>query len=176
MIDSYKPEGALYFSAENQAALATISGLERAMQNGTVIEGIATLCDSDLRLHVDLKCAHGILEPDEVVFCRAGESRKDIAIVSRVGKPIAVRILSMERRGEETIVHLSRKKAQEDCIRHYLSTLRPGDLIDAKEIQKVNHCYGHYTILTHYNSRTTSANLLAYSFHLQIYPSQAVGS
>ena len=132
MIDSYKPEGALYFSAENQAALATISGLERAMQNGTVIEGIATLCDSDLRLHVDLKCAHGILEPDEVVFCRAGESRKDIAIVSRVGKPIAVRILSMERRGEETIVHLSRKKAQEDCIRHYLSTLRPGDLIDAK--------------------------------------------
>ena len=132
MIDSYKPEGALYFSPENQAALATLSGLERAMQNGTVVEGIATLCDSDLRLHVDLKCAHGILDPDEAVFYRAGESRKDIAIVSRVGKPIAVRILSIERRGEETIAHLSRKKAQEDCIRHYLSTLRPGDLIDAK--------------------------------------------
>ncbi len=132
MIDSYKPEGALYFSAENQTTLASLSGLERAMQNGTIVEGIATRCDSDLCLHVDLKCAHGILEPEEAVFCRTGESRKDIAIVSRVGKPIAVRIISMERRGEETIVHLSRKKAQEDCIRNYLSSLRPGDLIDAK--------------------------------------------
>ncbi len=132
MIDSYKPEGELYFSAENQAALSSLAGLEKAMQNGTVVEGIATLCDSDLRLHVDLKCAHGILEPEDAVFCRVGETRKDIAIVSRVGKPIAVRILSMERRGEETIVHLSRKAAQEDCIRQYLSGLRPGDLIDAK--------------------------------------------
>lgn len=132
MIDSYKPEGALYFSAENQTTLASLSGLERAMQNGTIVEGIATRCDSDLRLHVDLKCAHGIIEPEEAVLCRTGESRKDIAIVSRVGKPIAVRILSMERRGEETIVHLSRKKAQEDCICSYLSSLRPGDLIDAK--------------------------------------------
>lgn len=132
MIDSFKPEGELYLSPENQAALSSLSGLERAMQNGTVIEGIATLCDSELRLHVDLKCAHGILDPDEAVLCRTGEVRKDIAIVSRVGKPIAVKILSLEKRGGQTIARLSRRLAQQDCITHFLSTLRAGDLIDAR--------------------------------------------
>ena len=132
MIDWFKPEGELYFSPENQAALSSVAGLEKAMQNGTVVEGIATLCDNDLRLHVDLKCAKGILEPDDAVFCREGETRKDIAIVSRVGKPIAVRILSLEKQGNHVIARLSRKAAQQNCIRQYLSDLRPGDLIPAR--------------------------------------------
>ena len=132
MIDSFKPEGELYFSAENQNALASVAGLERAMQNGWVVEGIVTLCDSDLRLHVDLKCAHGILEPEDAVLCREGESRKDIAIVSRVGKPIAVRITAIDRQGSRVIARLSRKMAQEDCLMHYLSHLRAGDLIPAR--------------------------------------------
>lgn len=132
MIDSFKPEGELYFSAENQSILASVAGLERAMQNGTVIEGVAVLCDSDLRLHIDLKCALGILEPEEAVFCREGEKRKDIAIVSRVGKPVAARILSMEKQGDRVIARLSRRAAQLDCIKHYLSYLRPGDLIPAR--------------------------------------------
>ena len=132
MIDCFKPEGEIYFSPENQAALSSVAGLEKAMQNGTVVEGIATLCDNDLRLHVDLKCAQGILEPDDAVFCRQGEARKDIAIVSRVGKPIAVRILSLEKQGNHVIARLSRKAAQQNCIRQYLSDLRPGDLIPAR--------------------------------------------
>ena len=132
MIDSFKPEGELYCTAENRAALSSVAALERAMQNGTVVEGIATLCDSDLRLHVDLNCIQGILEPDEAVLCRLGEARKDIAIVSRVGKPIAVRILALERQGDQTVARLSRKAAQQDCTQHYLSKLRAGDLIPAK--------------------------------------------
>ena len=132
MIDSFKPEGELYFTPENQAALSSVSALERAMQSGRAVEGLVTLCDSDLRLHVDLKCAHGILEPDEAVLCRAGESRKDIAIVSRVGKPVTVRITSMEKQGNRVIAHLSRRLAQSDCQKLYLSQLRPGDLVSAR--------------------------------------------
>ena len=132
MIDSFKPEGELYFTAENQAALSSVSALERAMQSGRAVEGLVTLCDSDLRLHVDLKCAHGILEPDEAVLRRAGEPRKDIAIVSRVGKPVTVRITSMEKIGNRVVAHLSRKLAQEDCQKYYLSRLRPGDLVQAR--------------------------------------------
>ena len=132
MMDSFKPEGELYYSAENQAALSSLAGLERAMQSGAVVEGIATLCDNELRLHVDLKCARGILAPEEAVLCRAGETRKDIAIVSRVGKPVAVRILALEKHGNQVVARLSRKLAQQDCMRHYLSELRPGDLIPAR--------------------------------------------
>lgn len=132
MIDCFKPEGELYFTPQNQAILASVSGLERAMLNGTVVEGLATLCDNDLRLHVDLNSAQGILEPDEAVLCRTGEARKDIAIVSRVGKPIAVKILALEKRGNRIIARLSRRAVQEDCMKQYLSQLRAGDLIPAK--------------------------------------------
>lgn len=128
----YLPEGMLSGTPENEDYLATLQGLERAMAGGITVEGMVTVCDSDLRLHVDLHCAHGILEPEEAVFCRAGEARKDIAIITRVGKPIAVRILSIERRGDEWIARLSRRRAQECCVRNYLSALSPGDLIPAK--------------------------------------------
>lgn len=132
MIDLFKPEGELFATQANRESLASAAGLERAMLSGSIVEGIATVCDSNLRLHVDLQSAHGILEPEEAVLCRAGESRKDIAIVSRVGKPVAVRILALERKNGELIAHLSRRLAQQDCIDRYLSTLRPGDLIPAK--------------------------------------------
>lgn len=132
MIESFKPEGERYFSAENQAILSSLSGLEKAMQNETVIEGIATLCDNDLRLHVDLKCAHGIIEPEDAVFCREGEARKDIAIVSRVGKPVAVRVQSIQKIGDRVVARLSRKAAQQDCIANQISLLKPGDLIPAR--------------------------------------------
>ena len=128
----FKPEGELYNTQENRDFLSSPAGLERAMLSGSIVEGIATVCDSSLRLHVDLQCAQGILEPQEALLCRAGESRKDIAIVSRVGKPVAVRILALEKREGGLVARLSRRMAQEDCMRRYLASLRPGDLIPAR--------------------------------------------
>ncbi len=132
MNDLWKPEGELIETRANREWTATVAGLERTMTSGTVVEGLVTLCDGDLRLHVDLGAAQGILEPDEAVFCRPGESRKDIAIVSRVGKPIAVRILSLERIHDRVVARLSRRLAQKDCMEKRLLSLRPGDLIEAK--------------------------------------------
>ena len=129
---TYKPEGTRLNTPENREYLASPTALERAMNNGAIVEGMVTLCDSQLRLHVDLGCAVGIIEPEDAMFCRAGEVRKDIALISRVGKPIAARILSMEHRGDQLIVRLSRRLAQQSCIRYYLSALRPGDIIPAK--------------------------------------------
>ena len=128
----YKPEGTRIGTQENREHLASPAALERAMNNGVIVEGIVTLCDSQLRLHVDLGCALGIIEPEDALFCREGETRKDIALISRVGKPVAVRILSMENRGDQLIVRLSRRLAQQSCIRYYLSARKPGDIIPAK--------------------------------------------
>lgn len=132
MIESYMPEGSLLHTAENRDYLASPLGLERAMSIGATLEAIVTLCDSDLRLHVDLHCARGIIEPEEAVYCREGEMRKDIAIITRVGKPVAFEILSLERQNGELVARLSRRLAQKKCVLQYLSALRPGDLIPAK--------------------------------------------
>ena len=132
MNEIYKPEGGRIDTVENREYLSSIVGLERAMNSGAIVEAIATLCDNRMRLHVDLRCAIGIIEPEEALYCREGEARKDIAIITRVGKPVAFRILAMEERNGVLTARLSRKQAQEACMQHYLSTLRQGDIIPAR--------------------------------------------
>ena len=130
--DIYRPEGALQGSAQNREYLSSLAGLERAMTTGAIVEGIATLCDEEMRLHVDLHCARGIIEADETVACRAGETKKDIAVITRVGKPVACKILAIECRDGVPIVKLSRRAAQEACMRHYMKNLCAGDILTAR--------------------------------------------
>ena len=130
--DIYRPEGALLESAQNREYLSSLAGLERAMNRGTIVEGIATLCDEEMRLHVDLKVARGIIDADETVVCRTGESKKDIAVITRVGKPVACKILSIECRDGIPLVKLSRRAAQAECIKYYMEHLRAGDILMAR--------------------------------------------
>ncbi len=132
MVKRYLPEGGYMETAANKNYLSDVSGLERAMNEGAIIEGIATLCDETMRLHVDLHCAHGVIDAEEAVYCRAGESRKDIAVITRVGKPVACKILSIEHKNGSVLVHLSRRAAQKACMDHYLSELRGGDTLYAR--------------------------------------------
>lgn len=132
MVKRYLPEGGYAETAANKQYLSDVSGLERAMNEGAIVEGIATLCDERMRLHVDLHCAHGIIEPEEAVYCRAGEERKDIAVITRVGKPVACKILSIEHRNGVVTVRLSRRAAQKECMESYLSDLRSGDTLYAR--------------------------------------------
>lgn len=128
----YLPEGMRLNTPENQAYLASPAGLERAMNSGAIIEGVALLCDNQMRLHVDLHCAEGIIEADEAVWCREGETRKDIAVITRVGKPVAVRVMALESRNGVLVAVLSRRLAQEACMRDCLSHLCPGDVISSR--------------------------------------------
>ncbi len=132
MNEQFQPEGSRIATQENREYLATLTGLERAMNQGATVEGIVTLCDSQMRLHVDLHCAKGIIAPEEAVFCRAGETRKDIAIISRVGKPVAVRVLGIEMRNGEPIAILSRRLVQQSCMEYYMTRCRSGDVINAR--------------------------------------------
>ena len=132
MYEAYKPEGARLGTPENRDYLSSPMGLERAMNSGAIVEGIVTLCDNSLCLHVDLHCAYGIIPPEEALFCRRGEDRKDIALISRVGKPVAFQILALENRGGVLTAILSRRLAQKRCLQEYLSTLRQGDIIPAR--------------------------------------------
>ena len=132
MNQSFRPEGGYLNTPENREATASIGALERAMRSGMIVEGIASLCDEKMRLHVDLNCAKGILTPEETVYCRDGEERKDIAVITRVGKPVACRIIGIDASTAVPTVRLSRREVQKACVENYLSYLQPGDIIPSK--------------------------------------------
>ncbi len=129
MLDQYLPEG-MGFCRE--ALPKTPTSLEKAMQKGRILEAPVTLCDSRMRLHVDLGCMEGLIEAEEGVWCRPGEVRKDIAVISRVGKPVAFKILSIEEKNGTPVAILSRKAAQKECMEQLLKTVSPGDILPAR--------------------------------------------
>lgn len=127
----YKPEGALLGTRENTEVFSSQAAMERAMQSGRICEGLCTLCDRELRLHVPLGDYEGIIERDEAVYSPDGAPVKDIAIITRVGKPICFHILGFAKQGERTVVRLSRRSAQQQCAARHISQLRCGDILPA---------------------------------------------
>ncbi len=132
MATTYKPEGHLIGTAENKEYISSLQGLERATLTGKILEAPVLLCDSKMRLHVDLYGIKGIMEKDEVVYSPTGEATKDIAVITRVGKPICFKIIALEKQGDKTVARLSRRAAQTECYHNYISSLCPGDIIRAK--------------------------------------------
>lgn len=132
-MNSYKPEGSLIKEYQNIEYISTKGGLEKALENGRILEAPAILCDHDLNLHISLgDRVKGIMPKDEVEYTIDGEPSKDIAILTRVGKPVCFKVLGFERRGGDTIAILSRKAAQRECIEYYIKSLVPGDIIPSK--------------------------------------------
>jgi small subunit ribosomal protein S1 len=72
------------------------------------------------------------MEAEDTVACRQGESKKDIAVITRVGKPVACKILSIECRNGVPVVKLSRRAAQEECLQYYMKHLAAGDILTAR--------------------------------------------
>ena len=125
----YKPEGMLEKTPENKEALSSPATLAAAMRAGKILEAPVLLCDSSMRLHVDLGCMRGIIEREEAVYCRPGEVLKDIAVITRVGKTVAFKVLRFAKENGETVAMLSRRAAQDACIAEYLS-----ELVDRKSV------------------------------------------
>ena len=127
------PEGDRLKSEENVYLTGSLSRLQRAMADGTVLEGLVTRCDStSMALSVDVGQFRGIIPREEAQLCPEGDSPKDIAIITRVGKAAAFKIISIEYSPEgEPLLILSRRAAQEACREEYIDKLRPGDIIPA---------------------------------------------
>lgn len=132
MNNCYLPEGGRYAEPRNRELLASRAGLERAMNEGIILEAPALLCDSDLCLHVDLGCMRGIIPKEEAALCREGEELKPIAVITRVGKPVSFRVMGFGHRNGIPFALLSRRLAQEECMASYLADLAPGDIIPAR--------------------------------------------
>ena len=133
MINMYKPEGLIMGSVQNRELLSMgRAGIERALEKGIILESTALLCDGDMNLHVDLRGVTGIIPKDEVCLCREGEEVKDIAVITRVGKPVCFKVTSIEEKCGKVIAYLSRREAQLECKRNYIDDLIPGDIVASR--------------------------------------------
>ena len=129
----YLPEGSLLGSVSNFEYLSSERGLERAIADGAIVEAIATSCDGARNLTVDLGCMKGIIRRCDAALVMPGEALKDIAVISRVGKAVCFKVLSIcEDEHGRPYALLSRKSAQEECMRAFLGDLIAGDIIDAR--------------------------------------------
>lgn len=131
--NAYLPEGCLYETERNHFYIGSLAGLERAMREDAILEASAMLCDEARNLHIGL-CAGavGIIPQSEVLSLRPGESGKDIAVLTRVGKKVCFKITGIDNSVSPVRVLLSRRAAQEECRTAYTSCLSPGDLIPAR--------------------------------------------
>ncbi len=127
----YRPEGTRLHTAENRAWTADLDTMERAMQEGAILEGVAVKAHGAESLQIELGGYLAQMDRDEVQYSVG--PIKDIAVITRVGKPVCFKILSIERpKVGAPIIRLSRLAAQAECAAQYLAKLRPGDVILAK--------------------------------------------
>ena len=132
MKNKYAPEGSLISTPENRELTSSREGLDRAAVQGRTLEGVAQLCDGSMRLHIDLYGIRGIIERSEAAYDPSGQPIKDIAIITRVGKPVCFKVLGRDFDSKGEFYRLSRRDAQQECYRNHLQDLCPGDVIDAK--------------------------------------------
>ncbi len=133
-MNRFMPEGVLFTTEKNYSYISSLEGLERAMRDDAIVEAHAIMCDHNLNLHVELsKGIYGIIPKEEILYSKNTSEIKDIAILTRVGKPVAFKIVNISKGSDGQITaQLSRKAAQKSCYDEYVSNLLPGDIIPCR--------------------------------------------
>ena len=129
----FLPEGKLLDTDDNKRILSSVSNMKEAQKENRILEAKAILCDSAHNLTVDLGAIKGIIPRVEgAVGIKEGTVR-DIAVISRVNRPVSFVITGVEKdENGETVAILSRAIAQQRCLDEYVSTLCAGDVINAR--------------------------------------------
>ncbi|MBO4343636.1 MAG: 30S ribosomal protein S1 [Clostridia bacterium] len=132
MTEKYRPEGCLAEKPEMKEQISSLACLEYALSAGAILESTAVLCDAKHNLIVELGKYKGIIPRAEASYSIDGSETRDIAIITRVGKPVCFKVLSVDKSSDEPLILLSRREAQAECFENYVSKLSPGDVIDAR--------------------------------------------
>lgn len=132
MTTLFYPEGQLLNTTENRNACATAEALAKAMARQTVLEGIALLCDEHHDLTVQVGPFLGRIPREETALGIAEGTTRDIAILSRVGKPISFTVIGLEGENGTLVPLLSRRQAQEKTLDYILSHWENGQVVSAR--------------------------------------------
>lgn len=125
----YYPEGVAFCNRK----FNSLDEIKASMASGEIIEGKVLLCDREHNLHIDLGIISGIIPRSEGAMGIDDGSVRDIALISKVNKPVAFKIVGIgtdENGGSYAV--LSRRIVQVECMRDFISRLSEGDIITAK--------------------------------------------
>ncbi len=127
------PEGLRLQTPENEKYFSDISSLTEAIREKKILEAVAFRCTESHDLLVDLHIMYGRIPREETDIGISEGTARDIAAISRVGKPVSfiVKEIVFPKDGEPFAL-LSRKDAQLYAREEYLSRLLPGDVIPVK--------------------------------------------
>ncbi|HAS78668.1 MAG TPA: RNA-binding protein [Ruminococcus sp.] len=132
-MNKFYPEGCLIHTADNRNSLKSVSALQDSMIQGKILEARAVICDNEHNLIVDLPDAKGIIPREEGAVGISDGSTRDIALISKVNKPVCFRVMNISKdENGQTVAFLSRRSVQQSCIDNYISKLSAGDIIPAK--------------------------------------------
>ena len=126
-MEHFYPEGYIGERSDSEYYLKTPERLAEAAAKGLILEARASLCSREHDLYIDLPFGKGIIPREEGAIGISEGAVRDIAILSRVGKPVCFVPISVN--GQTAV--LSRRAAQERCMSEYRSRLEAGDIIDA---------------------------------------------
>lgn len=129
----YYPEGELIEREENKKAVQSLHSLEENILTGRIIEAPCVVCDNRHNLIVDFGFIKGIIPRIEGALGIDDGTTRDIALISRVNKAVCFKVTAFakDEYGKRVAI-LSRRQAQQECYKSYISALVPGDVIDAK--------------------------------------------
>ena len=129
----YLPEGKLYCTKENKRYIQTEQGMAEAFARDIILEAPAVICDGEHNLVVDIPCGKGVIPRIEGAMGIEDGSTRDIALLSRVNKPVCFKIMNVVHETDGTPVYtLSRRLAQEECMENFVLKLSAGQVIPAK--------------------------------------------
>lgn len=129
-MNDFYPEG---LKTENKRSIITSSVLAEAKVQRTVLEAPVIMCDASHNLIVNLGCMRGVIPRCEGALGINEGTTRDIALISRVGKPVSFIVTGFsEDSSGKPYALLSRRAAQKLCLDHILNDKNVGDIIDAK--------------------------------------------
>lgn len=132
-MSEYLPEGKLIATQENINILHSPQLLNEAKKEEKILEARACVCDSQHNLVVDLGSMKGIIPREEGALGIRDGSVRDIAVISRVNRAVSFIITDFRTdEGGERYAVLSRERAQRKCLDNYISTLKCGDVVNAR--------------------------------------------
>lgn len=127
--NEFLPEGAGPLFPENQG----LGVLQEALEAQQVLTGMAVRCDSRRDLTVRFGGWEGTIPRLEAIHPAISGADRDIAILSRVGKPVSFTITAIAADGGgRPVLALSRRAAQEQAISWLLEHAGPGVVLPAR--------------------------------------------
>ena len=111
----------------------TFDRLRDALESGEILEAPVQRCGVDHTLYLNLGGVQGRIPREEAVAPWISGAERDIAVLSRVGKPTCFTVTALEadEKGAPAAL-LSRRTAQEQAMEYFFGHLEPGTVLTGR--------------------------------------------